>query len=63
MDETFFPRIIEARKAKKHEKCCEINLMDNKVITLKLQNLHRDFEILSMKDTESVKKFYSRVIN
>lgn len=34
---------------------------DKKVITIKLQTLHRDFETLNMKNNESVQEYRSRV--
>ena len=60
--ESIFPRIAEATKSKEAWTILKNEYQgSNKVITIKLQSLHRDFETLLMKNSESVQELFSRV--
>ncbi|XP_038983671.1 uncharacterized protein LOC120111184 [Phoenix dactylifera] len=61
---TIFPRIIRANTAKQAWETLQREFQgDSKAITVKLQFLRREFENLKMKQSESVKDYFSRVIN
>ena len=64
MHESILPRFSSVEKSKE---ACDILQTSykgmDKVNTSKLQILRRDFETLSMKDTDSVDSFYTHVIS
>ena len=63
MHESILPRVAAAINAKKAWDTLETAYQGlGKVKTSKLQILRRDFESLSMKDSESVDSFYTRVV-
>ncbi|KAK0595122.1 hypothetical protein LWI29_003767 [Acer saccharum] len=59
-----FPRIMGATKAKEAWEILQQEFQGSiKEIAIKLQNLRREFENLKMKDSESMKDYFSRVID
>ena len=63
MHESIFPRIAAKTNAKQAWDTLETAYQGlDKVKTSKLQILRRDFESLSMKDSENVDTFYTRVL-
>ena len=63
MHESILPRIAAKTNAKQAWDTLETAYQGlDKVKTSKLQILRRDFESLSMKETESVDSFYTRVV-
>ena len=63
MHESILPRVAVTTTVKKAWDKLEISYQGlDKVKTSKLQILRRDFESLSMKDTNSVELFYSKFI-
>jgi hypothetical protein len=64
MKETIFPKIAAANYAKEAWDILETNLKGtDKVHTVKLQNIRREFENLQMKENKSVVDFSSRTSN
>ena len=64
MAETIFPKIAAANYAKEAWDILETNFKGtDKVRTVKLQNIRREFENLQMKENESVVDFSSRIFN
>ena len=62
LDKEIFPRIIAIETSKQAwEILKQEYLGDQKVITVKLQTLRRNFETLGMKNNESVQVYLSRV--
>ena len=62
IDDDIFSRIAAASTSHQAWKILMQEFLgDNKVITVKLQTHHRDFETLAMKDKESVQALLSRV--
>ena len=62
LSKSIYPRIFGVKKAKNAWEILQKEFQgSNKVISVKLQNLWRDFDNLTMKETESVKDFNSRV--
>ena len=62
VSKSIYPRIFGEKKAKDAWETLQKEFQgSNKVISVKLQNLWRDFDNLAMKETESVKDFHSRV--
>ncbi|TXG53906.1 hypothetical protein EZV62_019162 [Acer yangbiense] len=60
---TIFPRIMRAITAKQAWEILEREFQgDNKAKVIKLQTFRREFENLKMKEFESVKEYFSRVI-
>ncbi|KAK0582068.1 hypothetical protein LWI29_021146 [Acer saccharum] len=60
---TIFPRIMRATTAKQAWEILEREFQgDNKAKVIKLQTFRREFENLKMKESESVKEYFSRVI-
>ena len=63
MHESILPRLETTITAKQEWDTLETAYQGlNKVNTSKLNILRRDFESMSMKDTESVESFYTRVV-
>ena len=63
MHEIILPRVVEKTNANKTWDTLETSYQGlDKVRTSKLQILRRDFESLSMKDSEFVDSFYTRVL-
>ena len=63
MHESILPRVAETNIAKQEWDIMETTYQGlNKVKTSKLQILRRDFESMSMKDTDSLESFYTRFI-
>ena len=64
MTETVFPKIAAANYAKEAWDILETNFKGtDKVRTVKLQNIRREFENLQMKENESIADFSSRTSN
>ena len=64
MTETVFPKIAATNYAKETWDILETNFKEtDKVCTVKLQNIRREFENLQMKENESVADFSSRTSN
>ena len=64
MAETIFPKIVAANYAKEAWDILETNFKGtDKVRTVKLQNIRREFENLQMKENESVVDSSSRISN
>jgi gag-polypeptide of LTR copia-type len=64
VDDTIFSKIAAAESAKQAWTTLKTAFQgSNRVKTIKLQGLHRDFETLQMKQEESVQIFLSRVTN
>ncbi|XP_016475355.1 uncharacterized protein LOC107797034 [Nicotiana tabacum] len=62
LDDENFPRIATSTTSNQAWETLKQEYLGNKkVITVKLQILHREFETLAMKDKESVQEFMSRV--
>ncbi|KAL4364030.1 hypothetical protein GQ457_04G017220 [Hibiscus cannabinus] len=62
LEDNIFSRISAADTSKQAWDILKQEYLGNKkVIIVKLQTLHRDFETLTMKDKESVQEFLSRV--
>ncbi|XP_009770138.1 uncharacterized protein [Nicotiana sylvestris] len=62
LDNDILPRISAAETSHEAWEFLQQEYMgDKKVIAVKLQTLHRDFETLSMKNNESVQDYMSRV--
>ena len=62
VSKSIYPRIFGVKKAKDTWEILQKEFQGlNKVISIKLQNFWRDFDNLTMKETESVKDFNSRV--
>uniref|UniRef100_A0A2N9EW08 CCHC-type domain-containing protein n=1 Tax=Fagus sylvatica TaxID=28930 RepID=A0A2N9EW08_FAGSY len=62
VSKSIYPRIFGEKKAKDAWETLQKEFQGSKkVISVKLQNLWRDFDNLAMKETESVKDFHSRV--
>ncbi|TXG67366.1 hypothetical protein EZV62_008641 [Acer yangbiense] len=60
---TIFPRIMRATTAKQAWEILEREFQgDSKAKVIKLQTFRREFENLKMKESESVKEYFSRVI-
>ncbi|TXG67555.1 hypothetical protein EZV62_008830 [Acer yangbiense] len=60
---TIFPRIMRATTSKQAWEILEREFQgDNKAKVIKLQTFRREFENLKMKESESVKEYFSRVI-
>jgi hypothetical protein len=63
MHESILPRVASTKQAKEAWDILQTSYQGmDKVKTSKLQILRRDFETLSMKDTDSVDSFYTHVI-
>ena len=63
MHESILPRVAAKNNAKKAWDTLETTYQGlDKVRTSKLQILRRDFESLSMKDSENVETLYTRVV-
>ena len=57
-----FPRIMGAKTTKEAWNTLQEEFQRSvKVCVIKLQSLRRDFELLKMKETETVKDYYSKV--
>ena len=64
MKETVFPKIAAGNYAKEAWDILETNFKGtDKVCTVKLQNIRREFENFQMKENESVADFSSRTSN
>lgn len=62
VDDDIFPRISTAKMAKEAWEILKMEYRgDSKVISVKLQNLHGNFESLKMKEKESVQDYLSKV--
>nr|UBX54620.1 transposon Pol polyprotein [Lupinus angustifolius] len=60
--ETIFPRIMGATSAKEAWDTLKEEFHGNdKVRTIKLQTLRREFELLKMKESETIKDYYSKI--
>ena len=59
-----FPRIMQAKNAKEAWETLKNEFKGtNKVISIKLQSLWKDFDTLIMREDESIQSFFSRVSN
>ena len=62
--ESILPRVASLKKTKEAWDILQISYQGmDKVKTSKLKNFKRDFETLSMNDTDSVDSFYTHVIS
>ena len=62
VSKSIYPKIFGVKKAKDAWEILQKEFQGlNKAISIKLQNLWRDFDNLAMKETESIKDFNSRV--
>lgn len=62
MEESIFPRICGATSAKEAWDTLKEEFQGNaKVRTIKLQSLRRELENMKMKDSETIKEYYSRL--
>ena len=62
VSKSIFPRILGAKTSKEAWETLKIEYQGyDKVISIKLQTLWRDFDNLAMKENESVQTFFSRV--
>ncbi|CAI0393619.1 unnamed protein product [Linum tenue] len=61
VSKAIYPQIFGIRNAKKAWEVLQNEFQGNhRAISIKRQNLWRDFDNLSMKETESIKDFHSR---
>ena len=62
MSESIFPRIMGAKSAKEAWSILKEEFQGSeKVRLIKLQTLRREFELLNMKDSETIKDYYSKI--
>lgn len=63
LDDAIFPRVMAATTSKAAWESLEKEYLGaEKVVTVKLQTMRRDFENLQMKSSESVQEFFSRIL-
>ncbi|BAT83763.1 hypothetical protein VIGAN_04098100, partial [Vigna angularis var. angularis] len=62
VDDTIFPRIIGATSAKQAWNTIQEEFQgSDEVRNIKLHSLRREFELLRMKESETIKDYYSRI--
>ncbi|KAG6503330.1 hypothetical protein ZIOFF_035641 [Zingiber officinale] len=63
VSKTIYPRIFRLKKVNEAWEVLKKEFKGSqKVISIKLQNLWRDFDNIDMKDTENVKDYFSRIM-
>ena len=63
VSKSIYPKIFNAKTTKEAWDVLKYEFQGNeKVVSIKLQSLWRDFDNLSMKESEGIRDFFSRVV-